>query len=628
MLNIKDYEKQKKDYKKLNDLSSEKIYNYFTSEQFSVIQQYYEYYTKYLFKTLRGSLRLNVSPSKIENLIQLKGDGDWEFAGMIDCLKKGAATCELNHPLRYVYFARNINNGQILRFGYRCVSDFFDLDDKGVQDLLKVKDEMFSELKELVAIKEKNLFFEHYTYDCQELGGLILSVKNIDKLLKVGPDMEKVVEFLRVKLPLPKSLLGIILNGSSKIGVDNALNDLAFYGIDTDLLNELKDSEITLISKMFINSEINIKESLKKGKLDKKSDFYNFKTINDLEIAINEWSNRLPRLLKVQDYFKRQGVKDWSELYKYAVSIGFKNTNSDFYNGLLLVMFFDTNISISENYYFPKEYTYKWHKLNETIESSFDEIIDYLATRDFIMNLKELIDLLSGRNKILEEENQRIEMMMQYLKEHLPMEKYNSLGGINGVSNIILQKKLDYDSMTSRQQNFVESVYKSMKSMDKREEAINNPQIDSDINNRYSLSEKSEVLSKIQKLQEPCILDMLMKESKRTVDIMETVMATHFVSDKQLKYIDAAYSKYVLSEVSINTDSNTLDVGKNENRKWNLIERPDVVEKIMAIKSSSRYDGLYETVKNILDNILKYKIISNKQIETVEKTYKRCCDGD
>ena len=40
-------------------------------------------------------------------MIELKGDGDWQFDGMYDAHKKGAASCELGHPLRYVYRARN-----------------------------------------------------------------------------------------------------------------------------------------------------------------------------------------------------------------------------------------------------------------------------------------------------------------------------------------------------------------------------------------------------------------------------------------------------------------------------------------------------------------------------------------
>ena len=133
MKNLKEYQNVKKQYIKLNGINSDNVYSYFNNEAVLILlRKYYEVYTKFLFNKLMGSLRLEVSKEKAEKLIDLKGQGSWEFAGMVDMYDRGAATCELGHPLRYVYKAVNVKNGEILNFGSRCVGDFFDLDAKGV----------------------------------------------------------------------------------------------------------------------------------------------------------------------------------------------------------------------------------------------------------------------------------------------------------------------------------------------------------------------------------------------------------------------------------------------------------------------------------------------------------------
>ena len=135
----KEYLRLKREFIKVNGLSSDNIYNYLNDKQINIIRKYYEVYTKYLFNRLMGSLRLEVSENKAKKLVELKGTGNWEFAGMVDMLKKGVATCELGHSIRYVYSAKNTSNDKILHFGSHCVGDFFDMDEKGVSALIRVK---------------------------------------------------------------------------------------------------------------------------------------------------------------------------------------------------------------------------------------------------------------------------------------------------------------------------------------------------------------------------------------------------------------------------------------------------------------------------------------------------------
>lgn len=172
MLTEKEYRLAIKNYIDKN-IDNNNLYSYLNSAEQSLIQKYYELYTVELFKRLRGTLRLNVSESKAKRLVDLKGDGGWNFSGMVDKGKVGAEHCELGHALRYCYYAKNTVNGSVLKFGVTCVGDFFDLDTNGVKSLNKVKETMLKEIKEIIAIRQLKLTEEHTKYDLDLYGRLL-----------------------------------------------------------------------------------------------------------------------------------------------------------------------------------------------------------------------------------------------------------------------------------------------------------------------------------------------------------------------------------------------------------------------------------------------------------------------
>ena len=621
MKNLKEYQNVKKQYIKLNGINSDNVYSYFNNEAVLILlRKYYEVYTKFLFNKLMGSLRLEVSKEKAEKLIDLKGQGSWEFAGMVDMYDRGAATCELGHPLRYVYKAVNVKNGEILNFGSRCVGDFFDLDAKGVKALIKVKDDMFVELKDMVAIKELGLLEEHYKYDCKELGLIIqgAGIEGLNKLRNLNPLMPIVIDFVKLGVPLPNSLLVEVLkfNGVFK----EKLTDREFLEID-DRIEILKASKITTISKMFEFSEQDVYSNLTLG-VKEKSDFYNFRNVYDLNLAISIWVNRNDRLLKAQDYFKNMGISfPWVDIYKYMALNRIAGDNPKAYYGVEILMLFDKDISVESSFYVPKEYGYKGYKINEKALIDFDSMIDYMATREFFNVLREVQDGLEDIQKKEEAEKQRIEDMISYLREHLPDEKYSVIKGIDGVRDIICNKKIAYSNMTDKQQAYVENKYKSMILFDSRNEK--KEVVDEEINNRYSLVEKSDILAKIQRLQTE--VDDL---PDFYAGILNTVMQYKTVTDKQIVQINNAFSKYILGEENTTVKKNVI-VGQNKlgNKKYNLIERPDVKDKILALQRHPDYTNIPEGVKNILNNILKYNSASEEQIRSVENTYNRYFRG-
>lgn len=625
MFNEKEYIKNKREFIKTADLNNDTVYTHLNEKQISIIRKYYEVYTKYLFNKIMGTLRLNVSEAKMEKLVKLKGAGTWEFAGMIDMFKRGAAFCELGHPLRYVYSAINTVNKEKLFFGSRCVGDFFDLDEEGVNALTKVKDEMFNELKDIVAIKELKMFKEHHYYDCKELGLIYNTVgqEGLESLVKLNPLMPIVIDFFANNLPLPKSLLAEILKFKSDFQVK--LEDLDFLGIDKIRLEHLKNSEITLISHMFTFSEQEVLSNIKKGTVSEaKSDFFNFSTVSDINTGMYVWENRNDRLLKAHNYFNKLGICcDWSRVYRYMIENGYKRDILMLYYGVEILMLFNKNIGIEYSFYTPKEYNYKGYKLNKNSYDIFDSIVDYMATREFIMSLKEINQVLVEEDNKEMTRQKEIEVMMGYLRDNLQNESYEKIRGINGVKDIVINKKLEFENMTEKQQKYVENTYNMMLESAKKVDKSHKPEptLDIEVNNRYKLIEKPDMLAKIQRLQSEAesVLPDFIK------GILQSVMTYKYVSDKQIKHINDAYAEHILGETP--KGNNTPVKNSIGPQKWNLIERSDIKDKILELQKHPEYSNMHPTVRDIFTNILKYNSVSEKQIESVERTYKRYFGG-
>ena len=248
-------------------------------------------------------------------------------------------------------------------------------------------------------------------------------------------------------------------------------------------------------------------------------------------------------------------------------------------------------------------------------DTPIDDLISYLATKEFLMAIKGVYESLNGVVQQENKEKNELEHMILFLRNNLDKEEYSSLKGIMGVRDIVLRKKLEIEDMSEKQLSYVKSVYQAMKSLEVTSTETSHS--DSAVNNRYTLSEKPEILAKIQRLQRE--VDNL---PSLTEKILNTVMASKFVSDKQIIQIDKAFDKYILNQ-DVADEKPTDIMKKVENKKWNLIERPDVKDKILEIKRHSEYSNIPMSIRNIFTNILKYNMASEKQIEVVENTYKR-----
>lgn len=128
---------------------------------------------------------------RMGSLIKDESDLDnWIYNGYIDTGRLGNEHCSMGHSLRYVHFAKNTQTGQTIKFGIKCISDFFDI----TPDKLKMIKDGFIQINYLVddIIRKFN---EGYDFE---------RIVNRLNSLKEKPVHYKAIQLLLdVKLPLP-----------------------------------------------------------------------------------------------------------------------------------------------------------------------------------------------------------------------------------------------------------------------------------------------------------------------------------------------------------------------------------------------------------------------------------------
>lgn len=92
-------------------------------KEYGMTEEQVEFYKKYSMERSRRAY-------EIVALKELGSSGlidDWVYYGYYDCGRRGKEFCEAGHPLRYVHVAYNKKTGKELKFGIKCVTDFFNL---------------------------------------------------------------------------------------------------------------------------------------------------------------------------------------------------------------------------------------------------------------------------------------------------------------------------------------------------------------------------------------------------------------------------------------------------------------------------------------------------------------------
>jgi hypothetical protein len=141
---------------------------------------------------------------QVGNLIHKDVKSEWYYAGYKDTGYMGGDHCSKGHSLRYVHFAKNRETGEEIKFGIKCVSDFFNI----TEDQLKLLKDGFVQTNKMVDQIIERFRAGNYKFD-------IITKKFLAVHDKVN-NMEAIANLLYVYLPLPQSYEIEICNAYEK----------------------------------------------------------------------------------------------------------------------------------------------------------------------------------------------------------------------------------------------------------------------------------------------------------------------------------------------------------------------------------------------------------------------------
>lgn len=124
---------------------------------------------------------------------------DWCYDGYKDTGSMGQGRCSRGHALRYEHYAKNIITEEVIVFGIKCVTDFFNLTP---QQLKLIKQGVAETNQEIYQILEK--FTKYKTFEQYEKDNMIEHKLNI--ISKEPKHLLTIIDFLNHKLPLPDIL--------------------------------------------------------------------------------------------------------------------------------------------------------------------------------------------------------------------------------------------------------------------------------------------------------------------------------------------------------------------------------------------------------------------------------------
>ena len=176
-------------------------------KEYGMTDEQVEFYKKYSMERSRKAYE-RVAAKEIGNTELI---ADWIYAGYYDAGYRGAEYCSAGHALRYVHIAKNIKTGKEIKFGIKCVTDFFNLTPAQIKFIKNGFAEANDEIKQSIdRFIEFNGDFDKYEqkYHFQEKLNYILennpSILSFDTddlvhLLKLG----EVQYIFKLKLFLP-----------------------------------------------------------------------------------------------------------------------------------------------------------------------------------------------------------------------------------------------------------------------------------------------------------------------------------------------------------------------------------------------------------------------------------------
>ena len=196
-----------------NILEKNDAFNSLNHNQKTALQKYYMWYTVEKFNGLAQGTVLEANPVKLAKLAELRGYDRWVYGGYMDCREVGKVHCELGHPLRHVHYANAVDkSGKVLRticFGEDCSADFFSIPRENMAKLAKVRQQVSSEIDELLGImNNRDTASEEDLHPVPLFEKIVFSQKEAEIVKFFGQKLgTSLLDYKATGLPFPQSMV-------------------------------------------------------------------------------------------------------------------------------------------------------------------------------------------------------------------------------------------------------------------------------------------------------------------------------------------------------------------------------------------------------------------------------------
>lgn len=142
---------------------------------------------------------------------------DWKYNGYYDSGYRGAEHCSAGHALRYVHIAKNVKTGEEIKFGIKCVSDFFSITPVQLKFIQNGFAEANREIEDSInSYIKAGGDFDVYNKSVDDIASKLKAVIEYDANLLMRHDsyadafletmkVAEMQQFVDLKLPLPNS---------------------------------------------------------------------------------------------------------------------------------------------------------------------------------------------------------------------------------------------------------------------------------------------------------------------------------------------------------------------------------------------------------------------------------------
>lgn len=196
-----------------NILEKNDAFKSLNHSQKTALQKYYMWYTVEKFNGLAQGTVLEANPVKLAKLAELRGYDRWVYGGYMDCREVGKVHCELGHPLRHVHYANAVDkSGKVLRticFGEDCSADFFSIPRENMAKLAKVRQQVSSEIDELLGImNNRDTASEEDLHPVPLFEKLVFSQSEAEIVKFFGQKLgTSLLDYRATGLPFPQSMV-------------------------------------------------------------------------------------------------------------------------------------------------------------------------------------------------------------------------------------------------------------------------------------------------------------------------------------------------------------------------------------------------------------------------------------